>query len=29
MVEELAALEHTDTWDLVPLPPQVTPITCK
>ena len=22
-------MEHTSTWDLVPLPPQLTPITCK
>jgi len=29
MAEEIAALEHTGTWDLVPLPPHVTPITCK
>jgi len=29
MVEEIAALECTGTWDLVPLPPHVTPITCK
>ena len=29
MAEEIAALERTGTWDLVPLPPQVTPITCK
>jgi hypothetical protein len=29
MAEEIAALEHTGTWDLVPLPPCVTPITCK
>ena len=28
MSEEIAALERTGTWDLVPLPPQVTPITC-
>jgi hypothetical protein len=29
MAEEIAALERTGTWNLVPLPPQVTPITCK
>ena len=29
MSEEIAALERTDTWDLVPLPVRVTPITCK
>jgi hypothetical protein len=29
MAEEIAALERTSTWDLVPLPPYVTPITCK
>jgi hypothetical protein len=29
MAEKIAALEHTGTWDLVPLPPHVTPITCK
>jgi len=29
MAEEIAALERTGTWDLVPLPPHVTPITCK
>jgi len=29
MSEEIAALERTGTWDLVHLPPQVTPITCK
>jgi hypothetical protein len=29
MAEEIATLEHTSTWDLVPLPPCVTPITCK
>ena len=29
MAEEIAALEHTGTWDLVPLPFHVTPITCK
>ena len=28
MSEEIATLERTGTWDLVPLPPQVTPITC-
>ena len=29
MAEEIAALERTGTWDLVPLPPHVTPTTCK
>jgi hypothetical protein len=29
MAEEIAALERTDTWDLVPCPPRVCPITCK
>ena len=29
MAEELAALERTETWDLVPSPVGVTPITCK
>ena len=29
MAEEIAALERTSTWDLVPKPPHVTPITCK
>ena len=29
MVEEIAALERTGTWDLVSLPPGVCPITCK
>jgi hypothetical protein len=29
MLEELAALESTGTWDLVPLPPQKIPIICK
>jgi hypothetical protein len=29
VVEEIAALEHTDTWDLVPCPPRVRPITYK
>jgi hypothetical protein len=29
VVEEIAALEHIGTWDLVPLPPQMTHITCK
>jgi hypothetical protein len=29
MAEEIAALERTSTWDLVPTPPHVTPITCK
>ena len=29
MSEELAALEGTGTWDLVPLPSRSVPITCK
>jgi hypothetical protein len=29
MAEEIAALEQTDTWDLVPCPPCIRPITCK
>ena len=29
MAEEIAALERTGTWELVPLPPHVRPITCK
>jgi hypothetical protein len=29
MAEEIAALEQTGTWDLVPCPPRVCPITCK
>jgi hypothetical protein len=29
MAEEIAALERTGTWDLVPCPPCVCPITCK
>ena len=29
MTEEIAALEHTGTWDLVPIPAHVRPITCK
>jgi len=29
MSEELAALECTGTWDLVPLPSHAVPITCK
>jgi hypothetical protein len=29
MVEEIAALERTNTWDLVPYPPRVRSITCK
>ena len=29
MAEKLAALERTSTWDLISLPTQVTPITCK
>jgi len=29
MAEEIHALERTCTWDLVPLPTGVRPITCK
>jgi hypothetical protein len=29
MAEEIAPLERTGTWDLVPCPPCVRPITCK
>jgi hypothetical protein len=29
MAEEIAALERTGTWDLVPCPPRVRLITCK
>ena len=29
MSEEIAALERTGTWDLVPFPPHATPITCE
>jgi hypothetical protein len=29
LAEAIAALERTDTWDLVPCPPHVCPITCK
>jgi hypothetical protein len=29
MIDELAALECTDTWDIVPLPSHIVPITCK
>jgi len=29
MAKEIAALERIGTWDLVPLPSQVTPISCK
>jgi hypothetical protein len=29
MAEEIAALERTGTWELVPCPPGVRPITCK
>ena len=29
MSDELAALERTSTWELVPLPPGAVPITCK
>jgi hypothetical protein len=29
LAEEIAALEWTGTWDLVPCPPRVRPIACK
>jgi hypothetical protein len=29
MIDELSALERTSTWDIVSLPSQVVPITCK
>jgi hypothetical protein len=29
IAEDIAALERTDTWDLVPCPPRVRLITCK
>ncbi|WVZ66381.1 hypothetical protein U9M48_015611 [Paspalum notatum var. saurae] len=29
MAEEIAALERTGTWDLVPTPSHIRPITCK
>jgi hypothetical protein len=29
MAEEIVALEQTDTWDLMPYPPRVRPITFK
>jgi hypothetical protein len=29
MTEEITALKQTNTWDLVPCPPRVCPITCK
>jgi hypothetical protein len=29
MTEEIATLERTDMWDLVPCPPRVRSITCK
>jgi hypothetical protein len=29
MTEELAALDRTGTWDIVPLPSHAVPITCK
>jgi len=29
MSEELTALERTGTWDIVPLPPHIVPITYK
>ena len=29
MAEEIAALERTGMWDLVPIPAHVRPITCK
>jgi hypothetical protein len=29
MTEEIVAPERTDTWDLIPRPLSVVPITCK
>jgi hypothetical protein len=29
MIEELAALDHTGTWDIVPLSSHAVSITCK
>ena len=29
MLAELHAFQHTGTWEVVPLPPDVVPITCK
>jgi hypothetical protein len=29
MADELAALDHTYTWNIVPLPSHAVPITCK
>lgn len=29
MSEELAALDRTHTWDIVPLPASAVPISCK
>jgi hypothetical protein len=29
MIEEITILEQTSTWDVVPCPPRVHPITCK
>jgi hypothetical protein len=29
MAEKIVALEQTGTWDLVPCPSHVRPITCK
>jgi hypothetical protein len=29
MAEEIATLDHTGTWDLVPCPSRVRSITCK
>jgi hypothetical protein len=29
MAEEIAALERTSMWDLVPCPPRIRLITCK
>jgi hypothetical protein len=29
MVDGLAALDRTGTWDIVPLPSHAVPITCK
>jgi len=28
-MDEIVVLEHTGSWDLVPLPSDITPITCK
>jgi hypothetical protein len=29
MAKQLAALDRTGTWDIVPLPSHAVPITCK